>query len=241
MKRSLLALAALGTFASVASAQSSVTVFGVVDLAVTTQTSGGKRLVTEDTSQASSSRLGFKGVEDLGGGLSAGFWLEAGMNNNTGTGAETGGGLGFNRRSTVSLVSSTLGEIRLGHDYAPSFWNTVIFDVYGANGIGEGDNIALASTLGSGAGTAARVNNSVAYFLPSNIGGVYGRVTVAPSEAVAGQKYAGGLIGWAGGPIEVAGAYGEIGRAEIVPVGCKGNEDVIPAGKREHESRSIIG
>jgi len=54
-----------------------------------------------------------------------------------------------------------------------------------------------------------RANNSVAYFLPGNIGGVYGRVMVAPSEGIAGQKYEGGLIGWAGGPVEVAAGYGQ--------------------------------
>jgi len=210
MKKSLLALAVLGAFAGVASAQSSVTLFGLVDLSVNSQSSNGQRKVTMDSNQLNSNRLGFKGVEDLGGGLSAGFWLEAGMNNDLGTGAATGGGLSFNRRSTVSLISSTLGEVRLGHDYTPSFWNTVIFDVFGANGIGEGDNIALIAPPGAPAvGTTVRANNSVAYFLPGNIGGVYGRVMVAPSEAAAGQKYEGALIGWAGGPIEVAAGYGD--------------------------------
>ena len=81
-----------------------------------------------------SSRLGFRGTEDLGGGMSASFWLEAGVNNDDGTGAATSTnnqaiaapapavagtqGLTFNRRSTVSLAGGW-GELRLGRDYTP--------------------------------------------------------------------------------------------------------------------------
>jgi predicted porin len=216
MKKSLLALAVLGAFTGAASAQSSVTLFGLVDLSANRQTSNGLHTSTLDSNQLNSNRLGFKGIEDLGGGLSAGFWLEAGMNNDLGTGAATGGGLSFNRRSTVSLISQTLGEIRAGHDYTPSFWNTVIFDVYGANGIGEGDNLTAfgpqQAVLHSGAGTSVRANNSIAYFLPGNLGGVYGRAMVAPSESTTGpdgQKYYGGILGWAAGPVEIAVGYGD--------------------------------
>jgi predicted porin len=78
MKKSLLALAALTAFAGVASAQSSVTLFGVVDLAATKSMPIRERsLMTTDGN--SSSRLGFRGVEDLGGGLKAGFWLEGAL------------------------------------------------------------------------------------------------------------------------------------------------------------------
>src|SRR5450755_200055 len=86
MKRSLLALAVLGAFAGVASAQSSVTLFGTVDLAGTYVKNDGssKRLsLTQDG--INSSQLGFRGVEDLGGGLKAGFLLLAGVNPDTGT------------------------------------------------------------------------------------------------------------------------------------------------------------
>jgi predicted porin len=210
MKKSLLALAVLGAFAGVASAQSSVTLFGVIDESVNVQKSNGVRLVTLDANQLGSNRLGFQGTEDLGGGLKAGFWLEAGMNNGTGGGSATDGGLEFNRRSTVSLIGN-FGEIRLGRDYTPSFWGTVLYDVYGANGLGEGLNMTTVgpqqSAFGSGATTQVRANNSVAYWLPSNIGGVYGRFMVAPSEGVSGNKYFGGSLNWAGGPIDAGVSY----------------------------------
>jgi predicted porin len=215
MKKSLLAVAVLGAFAGAASAQSSVTLFGVVDLSANSIKNGSTTQYSLQSNQLNSNRLGFRGTEDLGGGLAAGFWLEAGMNNDTGN---VGGSNGlatpangtsfFNRRSTVSLISGA-GELRLGRDYNPSFWNTVFFDVYGANGIGQFDNLLGAATLGSSAATFARSNNSIGYFLPSGLGGIYGQAQVAAGENVAGQKYMGGRLGYAAGPIDVAVGYGK--------------------------------
>ena len=214
MKKSLLALAVLGAFAGAASAQSSVTLFGVVDESVNHVKNGDATTTTLAANQLNSNRLGFRGVEDLGGGLKAGFWLEAGMANESGIEGGSNGlaapGAGssiFNRRSTVSLISDSLGEIRVGRDYDPSFWNTVFDDVDGANGLGEGLN--LISSLGSGAITVARDNNSIGYFLPSNLGGLYGQAMGALGQGVNGQKYWGGRIGFAAGPFDVNAGYGD--------------------------------
>lgn len=203
MKKSLLALAVLGAFAGVASAQSTVTLFGVVDLSVNSIKNGSTRIRTQDSNQLNSNRLGFRGVEDLGGGFSAGFWLEAGMNNDVGNvgGSNGTASVMFNRRSTVSLMGK-FGELRLGRDYNPSFWNTAIFEANGANGFGEMLN--LVSTLGSGAVTLVRSNNSVGYFLPGGLGGLYGQVQASAGEGLSGQKYKGGRIGYAAGPLNVA-------------------------------------
>lgn len=88
MKKHLVALAVLAT-ANVASAQSSVTLFGVVDVALAV----GKGSVGDRTQLISpgynGSRLGFRGIEDLGSGMSASFWLEAGVANDTGQGVAT--------------------------------------------------------------------------------------------------------------------------------------------------------
>src|SRR4051812_28339740 len=88
MKKSLIALAVLAA-AGAASAQSSVTLFGIVDATL----AFGKGEVTDRTSLTNSglnsSRLGFRGTEDLGGGMSASFWLEAGVANDDGSGAAT--------------------------------------------------------------------------------------------------------------------------------------------------------
>ena len=213
MKKSLLALAVLGAFVGAASAQSSVTIFGVVDLSVSQVKNDGTDARKSMNSNAlNSNRFGFRGTEDLGGGLSARFHLEAGMGNDIGT-AGGGNGVGtapagsngaalFNRRSTVTLAGG-FGQLRMGREYTPSFWNTTIFDPQGTNGVGNSLNVSRAagSVL-----TYVRSNNSVGYHLPT-MGGVYGEVMVAPGEGAAG-KYTGGRLGFAAGPVNVAAAVG---------------------------------
>ena len=89
--------------------------------------------------------------------MAAGFWLEAGLQNDTGTGFGSNtnnqrngnvgdGGLIFGRRSTVSL-SGVFGEVRLGRDYTPTFWNTALFDPFGTGG-GIGANQIYFTALG---------------------------------------------------------------------------------------------
>lgn len=218
MKKSLVALAILAA-AGVASAQSSVTLFGVVDATYAHgSTSGGSSRTQITNSGYNSSRLGFRGTEDLGGGMSASFWLEAGINNDNGMGGSNnttnqaagavanGGGLNFNRRSTVSLASG-LGELRLGRDYTPQFWNQTVFDPFGTNGVGTSQT--LNSSLGGV--TAVRASNSVGYFLPGNLGGFYGQAQVYLGENLKNgattEKDGNGTairLGYANGPINAA-------------------------------------
>lgn len=223
MKKSLIALAVLAS-AGAASAQSSVTLFGIVDATVQRVTNGGKvwRLTN---SGYNSSRLGFRGTEDLGGGNSASFWLEAGLTNDDGQGAGTnannqasgaapGGplvgkqGLTFNRRSTVSLAGGW-GELRLGRDYTPQFWNLTVFDPFGTNGAGTTQTL---NSIITGV-TAVRASNSIGYFLPGNLGGFYGQVQTYLGEngspAGATSKDGNGIglrFGYANGPFNVAAA-----------------------------------
>jgi predicted porin len=153
-----------------------------------------------------SNRIGFRGIEDLGGGLRAAFWLEAGMapdvgnaGGSNGIAAPAGQSTFFNRRATVALTGG-FGEVRLGRDYDPTFNNRASFDPFGFNGIAHMGNVE--STLGSGVVSQVRVNNAVSYFLPA-MGGLYGQVQVAPSEGLGGQKYLGVRLGYAAGPINV--------------------------------------
>jgi len=255
MKKSLVALAALAV-AGVASAQSSVTLFGVVDASISGYSSTARDLnptvfpnafgipvylnqgsVKTSSRQLAnsgynSSRLGFRGTEDLGGGLAASFWLEAPISNDDGQqGIAT-----FARRSTVSL-SGGFGEIRLGRDYTPTFWNDTVFDPFGTNGVGT-NLISTANTSFGGFGTPAastgaftnvgtsnyvRASNTIGYFLPPNLGGFYGQVMYGMSEktkydngiytpttanAARQGRYVGGRFGYANGPLDVALAYG---------------------------------
>ena len=205
MKKSLLALAALTAFTGVASAQSSVTLFGIIDLSVNHVKNGNLTQKLLSSNQLQSNRLGFRGVEDLGGGMRAGFWIEGGMLNDTGNGLGAGGAMDWQRRSTVSLMGG-FGEIRLGRDYTPTFYNKTVFDPFGTNGLGS--ELNLESTLGSGATTLVRASNAISYFLPA-MGGIYGQVQVAAGENTTGNKYVGGRLGYAAGPVDVAVAYGK--------------------------------
>jgi len=225
MKKSLVALAALAVVGA-ASAQSSVTLFGVADANFQNARQGGatvNRLI--GSGSTNSSRLGFKGVEDLGGGLSASFHLEAGLNVDSGTGgsvstnnqaaAATGGGLVFNRRSTVSLSSASAGELRLGRDYTPSFWNLTMYDPFGTVGAGDSTHLSIgALNQSASVQTVVRASNSIGYFLPSNIGGVYGQFMYALGENASTASnskdgtYTGFRLGYAAGPLDLAVAYG---------------------------------
>lgn len=225
MKKSLIALAVLASAAGAASAQSSVTLFGIVDAGI--QAGRGAGAGSADRVQLASgaynsSRLGFRGTEDLGGGMSASFWLEAGVNNDNGSGVTTstnnqgasgvtgGGGLTFNRRSTVSL-NGGFGEVRLGRDYTPQFWNLAVFDPFGSFGVGNSQT--LNSSLGGP--TTIRASNSIGYFLPGNLGGFYGQAQYYMGENLsnaANKKDGNGLAlraGYANGPINVALAFSD--------------------------------
>ncbi|UOB06250.1 porin [[Acidovorax] ebreus] len=118
----LATLALLGT--SAVFAQSSVTLYGRVNTSVERQKVGG---TSNTVMQNNSSRFGFKGTEDLGGGLKAGFQLESGFNSDTGTGSgwtHPTTGMTFARQSEVNL-SGGFGMIRLGNFFPESYYATV--------------------------------------------------------------------------------------------------------------------
>jgi predicted porin len=212
-------LAVLAAISGGAYAQaSSVTLFGIVDEAARYVKNGDLKMKSLASGGINTSRLGVRGTEDLGGGLSAGFWLETGLNADSGTNSDAT--RFWNRRTTVSLLGN-FGEIRLGRDFTPTYTGYSDYDVFGDNGVAASgkfesslgvsrDGATLAtptSTFGSGLGT--RADNQIKYFLPSNLGGVYGNVAVAAGEGTAGKKYVGGRVGYAAGPLDVSAAYGQ--------------------------------
>ena len=223
MKKTLLAMAVLAA-SGAAFAQSSVTLFGVVDATLAFGRGDVANKTQLTNSGLNSSRLGFRGVEDLGGGLNGSFHLEAGVNNDDGSlsgtnvnnqalaadapGVRAGSqGLTFNRRSTVSLGGG-FGEVRLGRDYTPQFWNHTVYDAFGTNGVGTS---VLASSLNKGGPTFVRASNSIGYFLPGNLGGFNGQLQYSMGENVStGTKDGNGYglrFGYGAGPIAANVAY----------------------------------
>ncbi len=170
MKKSLLAVAAMTAFAGAAQAQSSVTVYGILDVGYiggnvrgTSATSGASQKGTYSSigsSAESTSRLGFKGVEDLGGGMSAFFTLETGLQPTNAT-AST-----FNNRQTfVGLKDNKIGAVSFGTQYTP------IHTAVGATSAGQQNNmvgdviypIAPANNGNAGVGQVASTSNTDAY------------------------------------------------------------------------------
>lgn len=257
MKKKTIAAAAVLSCAGAACAQSSVNLFGAVDAAVsyygTTSSfyNNTNRLLLPggditrsqtvlSNSGTTPSRLGFRGTEDLGGGLAAGFWLEAGLANDSGTGAGPGSIIVFNRRSTVSL-SGPFGEVRLGRDYTPTYWNDAIFSPFSTLGVGTnvvssvGSNLQVAKGPGSVVSATdnyMRTGNSIGYFLPPGLGGFHGQVQYALHEnasqsGVAGTpsakgRFAGGRLGYAAEALDVALAYGESTAADATTLNAAG-------------------
>ncbi|MEO5669259.1 MAG: porin [Ramlibacter sp.] len=172
MKNSIVVFAALA-LSGAASAQSTVNLFGVVDATLARGTGSLTHRTQLTNSGYTSSRVGFRGNEELGGGQLAGFHLEAGIANDdgqggstnssnqaSGTGASVAGrqGLTFNRRSTVSLAGGW-GELRLGRDYTPQFWNQSVYDPFNTNGVGT--NQVAGSNIGGPTNT--RSSNGISY------------------------------------------------------------------------------
>jgi predicted porin len=216
VKKSLLALAALAAVGS-ASAQSTVTVFGVIDAGLASVSGNGVTRTGLSTGGANISRLGFRGTEDLGGGLSASFWLEAGLDVDTGSG-KTAGALSFNRRSTVSL-SSSWGELRLGRDDSATFLNTLIFDPFLTNGVGGTmafTMLGIPAAATAAGGAPIQLSNTVGYFLPGDLGGFYGQVQMAFGEQASNAanskqgNYNGLRAGYRNGPWHAAFSTGKL-------------------------------
>ena len=213
MKKSLIALAVLAA-SGAAMAQSSVTLFGIVDANVgyvNHAGAGNGSAYGLGNSGNATSRLGLRGTEDLGGGLKANFWLEGALLNDSGNSS----GFDFKRQSTVGL-SGGFGEVRLGREQTPTFRAINKYDVFGAAGVGRFMGFQAWENGAQADGNAVRANNMVTYVSP-NFGGFNGSVAYSFDEknsSIAGApkagRYAGGMVGYDNGPLSVTAAYGTL-------------------------------
>jgi predicted porin len=208
------AVAAAAMVAGQAHAQSSVTVFGVADIGYVHTSADGTSGTVSRSQLASdgntSSRLGFRGTEDLGSGLKAGFWLEGAL------AIDQPGSLTFARRSTVEL-SGSFGEVRLGRDYVPTFTNlTVAYHPFGTNGLGNAGQLFYpVAAGGTTSSTHVRSNNGINYFSPT-VAGFQANVMYAFGEHLSNEgatkqndTYVGGRISYANGPLNLSLATGK--------------------------------
>ncbi|HVL76861.1 MAG TPA: porin, partial [Noviherbaspirillum sp.] len=112
MKKSLFALAVLGAFAGAASAQTSVTVYGVADISLAKARGVSTQMSSAGLLNNGTSRLGFRGTEDLGGGLRASFNFEQGIDLEQGNLSQDGGGA-WGRAANMSL-GGAWGTLSMG-------------------------------------------------------------------------------------------------------------------------------
>lgn len=188
-----------------AMAQSSVTIYGVVDAAITRTDNGSTTATTLDSGKQSGSRIGFKGTEDLGGGLSAIFNMENGFN--VDTGAQADATRLFNRQAWVGW-SGGFGTVKAGRQFTPVYANLGTFDPFGDALAGDSARIFNTEYEGS------RFDNNLTYNYAAN--GFRGEVQYAFGE-VAGNNSAsravGGFAGYKNGPVDAVLTYTKVNNA----------------------------
>ncbi|MCW7539875.1 porin [Aquabacterium sp. A7-Y] len=210
MKKSLLALAVLGAFAGAASAQSAVTIYGKIDMGLA-KANDGESILTGGPSndklqvrEQAGSRLGFRGTEDLGGGLKANFQIEHRFQPDGGN--ITSAASFWDGMSWVGL-SGAFGELRLGRDYSPYFWTNIAADPWGY------DTVAQAGMLHTSAGIAvSRYGNMISYRTP-DMGGLTAQAAIGLAEKDDTEHNIGFNVQYKGGPLYAGFGYHRGGAA----------------------------
>lgn len=217
MKKSLIALAVLAA-SGAAMAQSSVTLYGIADVVIHKDKGASAKMTSGGVS---SSRLGFKGTEDLGGGLKANFVLEQGLQLDTGAigdGTPATAGQAFSRQSYVGL-SGGFGEVKLG-----KMW-TAYDDIAGATNP-VFDSVLAPTGIWASSGYAGNPANGLYYATP-DFGGISGAVSTTLKEGTGNQSTA-FHAKYEGGPVFAGFAYqiDKVGAAETKFTRVNGSYDL---------------
>lgn len=217
MKKILIAAAVSALFGGSAWAQSSVNVYGLIDMSVNYVRAGSTASRPSQslaTLSNDASRIGFRGNEDLGGGLRAYFKLETGVSLDSGN--ATSATQFWNRESYVGLSEKQFGSVQLGSQYAPMVWTSGKVDPFGRFGLGSITGLLQ----GSPRGWAVTYNNAVQYTTP-DLDGFLGRLMVSPGEGAAtGRSYT--VSGeYAKGPVYATLNYDRVGTS-ATSVGLSG-------------------
>ncbi len=185
--------------AAPAFAQSSVTIYGRLNETIENQKVGTGS--TTWVEQNNSSRIGFKGSEDIGGGIKAGFQIEHGFAPDTGA----ANAVFWGRRSEVNLTLSSLGTIRLGNMVSEAYYATADYVSMHNHDTGTSSDALYAYVSNN--------TNKVAYHSPTFSGAAVDFARTL-SEGVAGVNKTYDLaVNWDGGPLHVGGGYAKNGSA----------------------------
>jgi predicted porin len=190
---SLAAAIVAGATAAPAFAQSSVTIYGRLNETVENIKRGSGSSVWEERNN--SSRIGFKGTEDIGGGIKAGFQIEHGFSPDTGA----ANSVFWGRRSEVNLTLSSLGTIRLGNMVSEAYYATADYVSMHNHDTGTSADRLYAYVSTN--------TNKVAYHSPTFNGATFD-VARTLSEGAAGVKPTYDLaVNWDGGPLHLGAGY----------------------------------
>jgi predicted porin len=198
------------TSSGAAQAQSSVQIYGLVDLSAGQfQNAGGLKVKRLDSGNLATSYLGFKGTEDLGGGLRANFQLESFLLADSGGASRVPGVDAFWARNAYVGLSGGFGTVKLGRQGPALFVSTLLFNAFGDSfgyspTIRQYYNAPYGTPLVGDSGW----NNAIGYTSP-NFGGVTATVQVAAGEGAANAKgkNIGGHVLYFGGPVGLTAAW----------------------------------
>lgn len=212
--------------AGFAQAQDSVTLYGVADLYADGIWGGGGRTTRLTSGGLSGSRLGFRGRENLGGGLDADFVLETGLNMDDGT---YGQNAIFGRQSYVGFGYQPIGRVMLGRQYSSLYRISDQYSVFSnlsngpssavVGGFGGYEPVRGSADSATGNGGPARINNSVRYESPIWAGfrfgmqGGFGEVT----NDAGGNRVYDAYARYAQGPVDVSAAMVDDRGGSVTP------------------------
>jgi general bacterial porin, GBP family len=232
VKKKIIGAAALSVFAAAAHAQSSVTLYGLIDTGIVyTNNQGGHSVWQEQSSLLSNEVWGLKGSEDLGNNLHAIFRLESGFNiqNGKATYANTM----FGRQAYVGVQHDQYGTITLGRQY------DAVVDDLGAIALannGDGNNLAAHPFDNDNIDDSFYINNSIKYVSPT-YAGLQGEALYGFSNAAGGfsnnRAYSFGLT-YSIGPINLAAAYLQLNNGSLSGTGAVSSNDFVnfPAARQ---------
>ncbi|WP_321855134.1 porin [Paraburkholderia tropica] len=229
----ILATVLLG--ATAAHAQSSVTLYGAIDEGVNfTSNAAGHHAFAMVSGDSQESMWGLKGVEDLGGGLSAIFTLENGFN--ASTGAANQGGRLFGRQAFVGLASQQAGTLTLGRQYDAT---VDLWSPFTAAGSTIGD-LAAHPFDNDNADYDTRVNNAVKYLSPvfggAQVEAVYG---FSNSTGFADNRNYSAGVTWSAGSLSAAAAYMRTNNGGTTANGALGSDAVFTASSQQNINAGV--
>jgi predicted porin len=215
MKKSLLAVAVAAALPTFAQAQSSITLFGILDASVEYSNEDANRAINATTGAVgaadsglrmqsgiqSGSRFGVRGTEDLGGGLRAIFTIEHRLNVDTGTtaggGFAAGNGAFWNGQAWVGLAGGW-GQLTFGRQYTPIFWALIPADFTSYSWYNNWAGFTGAGFSPITPQGPIRIDNSIAYRSPT-FGGLTVYAMYAFGENLSGVGKSGDVMGIAAG------------------------------------------